>query len=175
MNPASIPPEFGDYSDDDLTGISLQLVERLKAHNDSLLQPGDATGLSDEFFDALYTLGVRYYANAQYDKAGEFFKVLCSLKPLEARHFKAWGANYLGLKDYDSAVRAYSTAYMLSATDADTSFYLGQAFYFLKEYEEAQGHLKFAMELAARSPAQWPQIEAWSRQLLERVEAARQA
>lgn len=162
--------EFGDYTPEDMSHIAANLVERIKSCNDHMVQPGDAVGFSDEFFDATYTMGVRYYANQQYDKAHEMFKLLCSLQPISARNFKAWGANYLGQQDYRSAIHAYAMAYTLSATDADTSFYLGQASYFLKEYEEAQGHLQFARELARRQPALWPQIEQWSTQLLERIQ-----
>lgn len=166
-----ITNEFGDYSPEEMSQIATHLVERIKDCNDHLLQPGDAAGLSDEFFDAIYSMGVRYYANRQYDKAHEMFKSLCSLQPLNVRNFKAWGANYLGQQYYRSAINAYVVAYTLSATDADTSFYLGQAFYFLNEYEEAQGHLAFAREMAQRHPALWPQIASWSTQLLERIQS----
>lgn len=158
----------------DLDTVAAHLIERLQAFDNLLPQPGDAAGFSPEFFDALYTLGVRYYANRQYDKAHPIFRMLCQLQPIEVRHFKAWGANYLGTRDYRSAVNAYACAYMLSATDADTSFYLGQAFFFLKEYEEAAGHLRYARELAQRNPALWPGIEAWAGQLLERIDARQQ-
>jgi len=165
-------PEFGDYTTEDMSQIAASLVERIAACNEHGLQPGDAAGFSDEFFDATYTMGVRYYANRQYEKSHEMFKLLCALQPLNVRNFKAWGANYLGQQDYPSAIHAYSVAYTLSATDADTSFYLGQSHYFLKDYEEARGHLAYARELARRQPALWPQIEAWSTQLLERIAAS---
>ena len=163
--------DFGDYSEEDISGIATHLVERIALLNDSNLQPGEAAGFSEELFDAVYTLGVRYFSNQQYDKAHEMFRMLCLLQPLNVRNFKAWGANFLGRQDYESAIRAYTSAYMLSATDADTSFYLGQAHYFLKQDDEARGHLAFAREMARRSPALWPGIEAWSTQLLERIEA----
>lgn len=169
-NPHSFS-DFGDFTPEDMSQMAAQLVERLTLQNDSGLQLGDAVGFSEEFFDASYTLGVRYYANQQYDKAHELFKLLCTLQPLNARNFKAWGANYLGQQDYASAVRAYGMAYLMSATDADTSFYLGQAHYFLKDYDEARGHLRFAREMARRNPTLWPQIEQWSAQLLERIES----
>jgi tetratricopeptide (TPR) repeat protein len=167
-----ITNEFGDYTAEDMNQIAANQVERIAACNDHGLQPGDAAGFSDEFFDATYTMGVRYYANRQFDKAHEMFKLLCALQPLNVRNFKAWGANYLGQQNYESAIQAYSMAYTLSATDADTSFYLGQAFYFLKDYEEARGHLAYARELARRQPALWPQIGAWSTQLLDRIQAS---
>ena len=134
--------DFGDFTPEDMSQMAAQLVERLTLQNDSGLQLGDAVGFSEEFFDASYTLGVRYYANQQYDKAHELFKLLCTLQPLNARNFKAWGANYLG-----------------------------QAHYFLKDYDEARGHLRFAQEMARRNPTLWPQIEQWSAQLLERIES----
>ncbi len=173
MKPSTeVTHEFGDYSPEDMSHIAANLVDRIKDYNDHMLQPGEAVGFTDEFFDATYTMGVRYYVNQQFDKAHEMFKLLCSLQPLNARNFKAWGANYLGQQDYPSAIHAYSSAYAMSAMDADTSFYLGQAFYFLKDYEEAKGHLAFARELARRQPALWPQIEQWSTQLLERIQLA---
>lgn len=159
----------------DLETIATNLMERFDAFSELKCTPGDVVGFSPEFFDAIYTLGVRYYANKQYDRSHPMFRLLCTLQPLEARNFKAWGANFLGTRDYRSAVNAYSAAYMLSATDADTSFYLGQAFFFLKDYEEAVGHLRYARELAERAPAMWPQIAAWSSQLLERIEARTKA
>ncbi|NBW47571.1 MAG: hypothetical protein EBR46_05470 [Betaproteobacteria bacterium] len=163
--------DFGDLTPEDMSRLASQLMERLRLQNEVPMQPGDAVGFSEEFFDASYTLGVRYYANQQFDKAHELFKLLCTLQPLNARNFKAWGANYLGRKDYASAIRAYEAAYLMSATDADTSFYLGQAHYFQKDHEEAIGHLRFAREMARRNPAAWPQIELWSSQLIERIEA----
>lgn len=173
MSPSThVPNEFGDYNSEDMVHIATNLVARIQDCNAHMLQPGDAVGLSDEFFDATYTMGVRYYSTQQHDKAHEMFKLLCSLQPLQARNFKAWAANYLARQDYRMAIETYSVAYTLSATDADTSFYLGQACYFLKAYEDAQSHLAFARELARRQPALWPNIEQWSTQLLERIQTA---
>lgn len=170
MSAISNPPEFGDLGPDELSRIGVNLVERLSAIQELGVTPGAAVGLSDEFFDALYTLGVRYYGNRQYEQAGEIFKTLGLLQPDEVRNFKAMGANFLGLRNYDAAIEAYTRAYLFAATDADTSFYLGQAFFFKKEYEEARGHLRFAQELARRQPALWPGIEAWAEQLLQRMD-----
>lgn len=162
--------EFGDYSPEDLEVIGTNLVERIAAYDGTAVPPGAAVGFTDEYFDALYTLAVRYYNNKQFREAGEVFKNLCTLQPDEVRNYKGAGANALAQQEYQVAVKAYTVAYMLSATDADTSFYLGQAFFFLKDYQEAHGHLRFAREMAGRAPAKWPQIATWSTQLLERIE-----
>ena len=171
MSQSIAPDEFGDPSAVDLDAIASNLVERFAAYNDQMPQPGDVAGFSSEFFDAVYTMGVRYYANKQYDRAHSMFRMLCTLQPAEVRNFKAWGANYLGMRQYEQAVQAYGIAYTLSATDADTSFYLGQTFFFLKNLDEARGHLRFAREMAQRNPSLWPNIAEWSTQLLERIEA----
>ena len=161
--------EFGELSNSEVEIMGVNLAEQLMAMDAYKLPPGAALGMSDEYFDALYTLAIRYYGNGRYQDATEIFKNLASLQPENVRNFKGLGACYLGLQDYKSAVNAYTAAYTFSAMDADTSFYLGQAFFLLKEYEEAEGHLRFSEELARRAPGKWPDIEKWSVQLLERT------
>jgi tetratricopeptide (TPR) repeat protein len=163
--------EFGDLAASDMEPMVVNLMQQLTAMDGHKIPPGAALGMSDEYFDAMYTLGIRYYGNARYKDAKEIFQNLTTLQPENVRNFKGLGACYLGLQDYRSAVNAYTAAYTFSAMDADTSFYLGQAFFLLKDYEEAEGHLRFSEELARRAPSKWPDIEKWSAQLLERTRA----
>ncbi len=169
MTSSSSFSEFGSYTQSELNTLATRLIERYALLEHEMLQPGEAAGFEPDFFDAVYTMGVRYYESGQHDHSGRVFKMLCTLQPLEARNFKAWGAHFLAVQDYASAVRAYSMAYQVNATDAETSFYLGQAFFLLHEYEESHGHLRFAKEMATRSPDQWPHIAAWCDQLLDRI------
>lgn len=161
--------EFGELDSADMGPMVVNMMQQLTAMDGHKIPPGAALGMSDEYFDALYTLGIRYYGNGRFQDAKEIFQNLSTLQPDNLRNFKGLGACYLGLKDYRSAVNAYTAAYTFSAMDADTSFYLGQAFFLLKDYEEAEGHLRFSEELARRAPSKWPDIQKWSAQLLERT------
>lgn len=170
MNEQTTKNPFGSYDQADLNLLSGKLIDRFILMEQYMLQPGNAVGLDEDFFDAIYTLGARYYSNGQYDRSHHLFKMLCTLQPLEVRNFKAWGANYLARQDYSSAVNSYTVAYQLHATDAETSFYLGQCFFMLKENEEATEHFRFSAEMARRFPVKWPQIESWSQQMLKTIE-----
>jgi len=130
---------------------------------------GPAIGLSQDYFDGLHALAARYASNGRFDDAANLFKRLLQLKPTEAAYYKALGACHLGAKQYDAAEKVYTSAYFFDATDPEISFYMGQAQYFMRQFEKAFDNLRFARVLAEEKGESAQRIVEWATQLLERM------
>ena len=83
--------------------------------------------------------------------------------------FRSLGACCLGLERYDAAIKAYNAAVMFGALDAELHYYLGQAYYFNKEYEPAFDLMRFARVLDEQDPNSKGRIAGFATQMLERL------
>ena len=77
------------------------------------------------------------------------------------------GACCLGLQRYDAAIKVYNLAVQFGALDAELHYYLGQAYYFDKQYEPAFDLMRFARVLDEQDPASQGKITAFATQMLE--------
>lgn len=134
------------------------------------VQPGDAVGLSQDYFDGLYELALRHYQQHNYESASLVLTRLLQLKPYELSYYKSLGACYLGLKRFDAAITAYQCGEIFGAMDAELHYYMGLAFYFKKEFEPAFDLFRFARVLDEQDPKSDHKIADFATQLLTRIQ-----
>jgi tetratricopeptide (TPR) repeat protein len=165
---------IGDMGDDlslEDKEILIKNVSELIVHayESNFPDMGVAVGLPQDYFDGLHAVAAKYASNERYEDASVLFKRLMQLKPTEAVYYKGLGACQLGLKNYQGAEVAYSSAEMLKPQDPEIHFYLGQALYFQKKFAPAFDNFRFARVLAEKYPEEAGKIAEWSTQLLERL------
>lgn len=158
-----------DASEADRSALALNVAELVSAGLASCVDPGEAIGLSQDYFDGLHTLAARYYADRRFDDASLLFRRLVQLRPTELPYLKGLGATQLGLERYEEAEKIYSMVYAFDATDPESSYYLGLSQYHLKKFEPAFDNLRFARVLAEAKPQAASPLAAWATQLLERM------
>lgn len=170
MEPTWIPtepnPDLTPEQNDRLLAVAHQLV--MEGY-ENLVEPGDAVGLSQGYFDALQEMAVRYYRSQRYDDAAMLYQRLLQLKPMQLDYYKGLGACYLGQQRYDAAVRAYESAIFFDALDAEVHYYMGLAYYFQKKFEPAFDVMRFARVLDERAAKPESKIAAFATQMLERM------
>ena len=133
------------------------------------VEAADAIGLSPEYIDAFHELAVRHYRGRDFDSAAKLYQRLIQLKPMQLVYYKGLGACCLGLQRYDAAIQVYNAAVAFGALDAELHYYLGQAYYFDKQYEPAFDLMRFARVLDEQDPASQGKIAAFATQMLERM------
>lgn len=133
------------------------------------VSPGDSIGLSQSYFDGLAEIAARCYRQKNYSAALPMYSKLIQMKPYEAAYYKGLGACFLGMENYLSAISAYQCGRMFDALDADLHYYLGLAFYFNKDFDQAFEWLRFARVLDEKDPQSQGKIAAFATQLLERL------
>jgi len=159
---------------DNLTPAESQLLaERIEElvllGAENMVQPGDAIGLSQTYFDSLDELANRYYRQENFDAAVALYTRLIQLKPRHLGYYKGLGASYLGLERYSSAIKVYTCGQFFGALDAELHYYLGLAHYFNKEVEPAFEWLRFARVLDEQDPSSDQKFAGFATQLLNRL------
>jgi len=133
------------------------------------VEPADAVGLPSELIDAFHALAVRHYEGRRFDSAALLYQRLLQLKPLQLVFYKGLGACCLGLQRYDAAIQAYSNGMAFGPLDAELHYYLGQAYYFDKQFEPAFDMMRFARVLDEQDPASQGKIAGFATQMLDRL------
>lgn len=133
------------------------------------VEPGDAVGLSQTYFDALQELAVRHYNSQRFDSAAALYQKLLQLKPMQLDYYKGLGACCLGLQRYDAAVKVYDAARAYGALDAEVAYYLGLAYYFQKDFGAAFDLMRFARVQDEENPKPGSKIATFATQMLERM------
>lgn len=175
MNFGSTDWQASEFDDPERTPEEQERLETniaalvLTAYTHDYPDVGDAIGLSPTYFDGLYTLAVRYLSHGRYEDAATLLKRLLQLRPTEGAYYKALGACHLGARDYEAAEKVYTSAYFFDATDPEVNYYMGQAQYFMKQYEKAFDNMRFARVLAEERGGAALRIAEWATQLLERM------
>jgi len=160
-----------DLSPEDSQRLQNRVEELVLLGAQKRVQPGDAIGLPQSYFDAFNELAVRHYRQKNYDSAVKLYTRLVQLKPYELGYYKGLGACYLGLERYDSAIKAYACGQYFGALDAELHYYLGLAYYFNKEIEPAFEWIRFARVLDEQDAGSDKTIAAFATQLLTRMQA----
>jgi tetratricopeptide (TPR) repeat protein len=127
-------------------------------------------GFTTEYFDAMYSLGVKYYDNNRLDDAIKVFYELIPLQPSAFRNYKAMGACLQAKEDYETAIKVYSSAVVLAAMDAEIHFYVGQCQFLMKDFAEAEKTLRMANRICEKHPEKWNHIAHYAKELHTRAQ-----
>jgi tetratricopeptide (TPR) repeat protein len=130
---------------------------------------GLALGFTPDYFDAMYSLGVKYYENNRLDDAIKVLYQLIPLQPSAFRNYKALGACLQAKEDYESAIKVYSSAVALAAMDAEIHFYVGQCQFLKKDFEQAELTLRMANRICENYPEKWGHIADHAKELHARA------
>ena len=122
-------------------------------------------GFTPDYFDAMYSLGVKYYENNRLDDAIKIFYQLIPLQPSAVRNYKAMGACLQAKEDYETAIKVYSSAVVLTAMDAEIHFYVGQCQFLIKDFLEAEKTLRMANHICEMYPEKWSHIAQHAKEL----------
>ncbi len=131
---------------------------------------GTQLGFSQEYFDAMYAIGVKYYENNRLDDAIKILYQLIPLQPSEFKNYKALGACFQAKEDYETAIKVYSSAVVLAAMDAEIHFYVGQCQFLSKDFIEAEKTLRMANRICEKYPEKWAHIAHHAKELHQRAQ-----
>jgi tetratricopeptide (TPR) repeat protein len=153
------------------TQEKLELIKKMatKVSPHRNIDMGVQLGFSQKYFDAMYTIAVKYYDNNRYDDAIKILYNLIPLQPSAFRNYKAMGACLQGKKDYATAIQVYQKSLPLAFMDVETYFYIGQCQFLQKDYVEAAKTLKLAEHFYSKHPEQWQHIEKSIKELRQRA------
>lgn len=130
---------------------------------------GYKLGFTQEYFDAMYAVGVKYYENNRLDDAIKIFYQLVSLQASNFQNYKALGACLQAKEDYAKAIEVYASAVMLAAMDAEIHFYVGQCLFLMKDFAQAAQTLQMANRICEKYPEKWNHIAHHAKELHSRA------
>lgn len=121
-------------SDKDLSQIILDYIQ------------SDNGNLSNDDYNALYTIGYNLFQNGKYDDAHAFFRILTYLAPEEEKFWFSLATNYKMLKKYPAAIQCYSQAAHKKPENPYTHWHAAECFFSLGERNAALTALNSALE-----------------------------
>ncbi|WP_142848243.1 SycD/LcrH family type III secretion system chaperone [Telmatospirillum sp. J64-1] len=142
------------------TNPSLAVDPALQAQiaevTDLLLNQGITIGqmhnLTDQDYEAVYTLGFNLYNQAKYEDALKAFTFLNFFNHLEPRYIKALAACQQMLKRYETAIQTYAIATILDASDPNPTLHIAECLMGLGMKEEAIEALQLVLEATSGKP-----------------------
>ncbi len=101
---------------------------------------------NEEEAKVLYSQAYHFYNTGLYSKAKECFRILTALQPLNYNYWYGLGAAFQMLKEFDSAVQAYSLGAIADKDEHDPypHFHAAECMMALKQYERAAQALRSA-------------------------------
>lgn len=106
--------------------------------------------LGHEDAKVLYSQAYHFYNAGLYTKAKDCFRVLAAIQPLNYNYWYGLGASCQMLKDFDSAVQAYSLGALADKDEQDPYPHLhaAECLMALKKFERAEKALTSAETIA---------------------------
>lgn len=155
------------FSKEEMMNLVKESLQNLVINPDVPL--GLNVGFSQEYLDAMYAIGVKYYENNRLEDAIKIFYQLIPLEPIAIRNYKGLAACFQAKEDYATAIHIYTSSIPLAAMDADIYFYVGQCLFLTKEFAEAEKTLAMADYICKKYPEKWTDIAIHAKELQQRA------
>lgn len=126
----------------------------------------DIKGLTAENMEAIYGVAYNAYSAGNLDQAHKVFQFLCYFDHLEHKYWMGLGATRQMLKDFSSAVDAYSFAGLLNINDPRAPFQAANCHIALGNRDAAVSGLTATIEFAGDKP-EWANVKNQAEAMLE--------
>jgi len=112
----------------------------------------DVAGLGDADIETIHAIGHTLYSQAKYDQAEPMFQFACFYSHLEPRYWMSLGNCRQATKNYQAAIDAYGTGYMLDTDDAWPAIQVAICYLALGNKELARDSLALAGQAIKNRP-----------------------
>ncbi len=137
--------EFNE--DGTLTKESLDLlrstVEEVSKGKKSIVE---ALEVSNEQFEALYTVAYNTYTAGKYQDAASFFGILMSINPVDVRVYIGFAASLQMQKDYENAALFYQWACGVDQQDPTPMYHSAECYMALNDIPGAKSALTYTLK-----------------------------
>lgn len=99
-------------------------------------------GISDEEMETIYALGYNFFTYGKYEAAKDIFVGLTAYAPYTSHYWRALGAVYQQLKEYQEAISAYDMAIANDESDLVSFVYRGECYILQGEQERGLQDLR---------------------------------
>ncbi|WP_176464077.1 SycD/LcrH family type III secretion system chaperone [Bordetella genomosp. 11] len=131
---------------------------------------GDSVGIPAEDRQTLYAVAYKVYAEGRYDVAQHLFAQLVTYDHHEPRYMKGLAAATQMLGDHEQAMRMYSVAALMDASDPAVVMHAGDCFRAMGKHARALE--SFDLASAMCSKAEHEPVRRRCNQLLARLRPA---
>ncbi len=106
----------------------------------------EALQLSPEQFEALYAVGHNTYVAGKYEDAANFFGVLISIQPYDARLYMGFAASLQMQKNYENAALFYQWACGIDQQDPTPMFHSAECYMAMDDVAGAKSALIYTLK-----------------------------
>ncbi len=132
----------------------------------------EALGLSPEQFEALYAVGHNTYAAGKYEDAANFFGILISIQPFDARVYMGFAASLQMQKNYENAALFYQWACGIDQQDPSPMFHSAECYMAMNDVEGAKSALIYTLKRIEASTADYTALKNKAEVMLANLNAS---
>lgn len=147
LNPATFhSTQDGEHSfERQLTLANARLFQEKRA-------PYEAIGVNASYMENVYAQAYQLYNSGKYVDAGQLFRLLMTLDPMEIRYALGLAASFHQLHDYRDAINTYLICNLLDAHNPIPHYHASDCFLQLNDIPSAVLSLQLAIEQASTRP-----------------------
>jgi type III secretion system low calcium response chaperone LcrH/SycD len=115
--------------------ISDEIISKLDQNEGMTLK--DATGISDDALEEIYSLAYNYYNQGKYEEALALFNFLASASPSVYKYVLGLASTYHQMNSFGDAIVGFYIAMHLNPEDPTPAYYITDSFLKLNRPEDA--------------------------------------
>ncbi len=132
----------------------------------------DALQVTEEQTEALYAVAYNTYASGKYEDAANFFGVLISINPVDARIYMGFAASLQMLKQYENAALFYQWACGMDQDDPAPMVHSAECYMAMQDIPAAKSALTYALKRIDASSADYTAMRNKIEVMLANIAAA---
>ncbi len=130
--------------------ITNESLEAIQAAVDDIMKGekslADVLNLSNDQFEALYSVAFNTYNAAKYEDAAGFFGILMSIQPFDARIYVGFAACLHMLKNYENAALFYQWACGIDREDPNPMFHSAECYMAMRDIPATKSALTYTLK-----------------------------
>ncbi len=160
--------EDGSITNESLAALQVAVEDIMKGET-SL---ADVLGLSDEQFEALYSVAFNTYNAGKYEDAAGFFGILMSIQPFDVRLYMGFAASLHMLKNYENAALFYQWACGIDREDPTPMFHSAECYMAMQDIPATKSALTYTLKRIEASQKDYSSIRNKAEVMLANLQKA---
>lgn len=137
-------------SQEQVVEVAKDILQKMEENKGMTLK--EATGVSDETLEEVYSLAYTYYNQGRYEESVSLFEFLTGASPTEFKYVLGLAASYHQLKFYQEACVGFFFALQLEPENPIPAWYITDCFLKQEMKEEAGEFAQVTIEICAERP-----------------------
>ena len=130
--------------------VGLEVLLKMEENPGMTLR--EATGVSDETLEEIYSLAYGFYNQGRYEESIALFQLLAGCAPTHYKYVLGLASSYHQINAYEEAAAGFLLALQLEVTNPIPAYYAADSFLKREMQEEADEMAKMTIDICGTRP-----------------------